>query len=76
MSLLYGYLCTCTYPDDAPEDEGTVLFDHSPAIGDEFLLPSSAFAETWRVTSVDGEQGRIWAEQVHTSATPGQSQAV
>lgn len=62
MNVLYGYLCICTYPDDAPEDEGTVLFDHLPEKGDEFLLPSSRFTEKWRVTSVDHHSGRFWAE--------------
>jgi hypothetical protein len=62
--IQYGYLVTCLYDDDAPEDEGTVFFNDRPKPGDSFLLPSSGHTETWEVVSFDEEYSRVYAKQV------------
>ncbi len=41
----------CEYDDDAPEPEGTVIFDSFPKIGDEVMLPSDG--KVWIVTRID-----------------------
>lgn len=41
----------CEYDDDAPEPEGTVIFDCFPKIGDEVILPSDG--KVWVVTSIN-----------------------
>ena len=38
----------CEYENDAPEPEGTVIFDGWPKVGDEVVLPSDG--KTWVIT--------------------------
>lgn len=51
--LVFGWYCILYYDREAPEPEGTVYFDHTPRLGERFMLPSSNYEETWVVDSVD-----------------------
>ncbi|KKL64488.1 hypothetical protein LCGC14_2164540 [marine sediment metagenome] len=49
--MKFGFGVMCEYPDDAPEAEGTVLFDGMPKVGDEVTLPSNG--KVWIIVRIN-----------------------
>ena len=50
MPVSYGIYVICWFgEDDAPEPEGTVIFDHYPKIGDQKILSDGHVYEVFRV---------------------------
>lgn len=49
--MKFGLGVMCEYPDDAPEPEGTVIFNGMPKVGDKVVLPSDN--KTWTVIRID-----------------------
>lgn len=49
MRFLIGWLVHCFYPNDPPEVEGEVFFDHDPEIGEGMVLTGG---QVYQITNV------------------------
>ncbi len=50
IKVKIGLGVMCEYENDAPEPEGTVIFDGWPRVGDEVILPSDG--KVWVITRI------------------------
>lgn len=51
IKVRIGLGVMCEYDNDAPEPEGTVIFNDWPKVGDEVVLPSDG--KVWIITRIE-----------------------